>query len=483
MIKLIPPGSQDLGYPLVSVIKRSSRGLRGSDLSQLIERAGAKFAAEVKGLEFGPGEEPVHAIILGATERYGVNKNFDGWLADMCRRCHNTFPKYARIYRDHHNKNPERSYGVIKASSFNEDMQRIELVAAFNATREAADRNGGLVADLEMNKLASGQDMALSHACRVPFDQCSACQHKAARREDYCLGVHEGGSCPYGGLRHNIGKVAEDGHVLHADNPEGKFFDCSHVTSSRQADRIAYLLGPWKEAQAPIKSGAELADELGLVEPYQCRADEFPEPLRADLRSLHDLLLANENWSGADPAGLSLLEQRRCPELSQVKLASERRTVLLALAEQKVLLPVPEFLSLETGQELSKIAALAEQVEQLLPEALQGLAQSPVLENLLASSPYRFVSDHAQAPAHALAVKCASLYGLDLRSCRQRAGEAVWTEKSKRFNNAAPVSAEGQHWAQRYALYKTALAGRWRQDQDGPRLLLLLAGHNALAAK
>jgi hypothetical protein len=70
------------------------------------------------------------------------------------------------------NKDPAQSYGVIKLALYNEPMKRIELIKAYNGTKEAAERNGGLVADKELELLEKDGSFDTSMACRVPYDVC-----------------------------------------------------------------------------------------------------------------------------------------------------------------------------------------------------------------------------------------------------------------------------------------------------------------------
>lgn len=76
---------------------------------------------------------------------HNSNRNGDGFKAAACRRYHDTFRKHGRLYYDHKHDDPERSYGVIKLSYFNEPMGRVELIISPNTTKAAADRNRGLV--------------------------------------------------------------------------------------------------------------------------------------------------------------------------------------------------------------------------------------------------------------------------------------------------------------------------------------------------
>lgn len=272
MIKVITPHSQNFGDSVSSLIKVSSNGLVGSDLSSFVKRAGSEAAHMLKGIEFKPGEQPIHMIAIGATEAYGPNRNGDGFKEATCRNYHDTFVKNARWYRNHKNKDPKISYGLVKASMYNEKMKRVELIVALNATKEAAARNGGLLADKEMQKIASGDDnWGVSMACRVAHDVCSGCGNKARNRDEYCTED----SCKYGGCRHNLTKVAEDGHVLHVDNPNPTWFDISDVY--RPADRIAWVVGHYKAASGLyVAGGAELAEMAGIGMPDGMWASDLP---------------------------------------------------------------------------------------------------------------------------------------------------------------------------------------------------------------
>ena len=107
MIKIISPDSQHFGESVSSIIKVSSNGLVGSDLSTFIKRAGASGPSLLKGLDFKPGEQPIHMIAIGSTEAYGPNRNGDGFKEATCRKHHSSFVKHARWYRNHKNKDTE----------------------------------------------------------------------------------------------------------------------------------------------------------------------------------------------------------------------------------------------------------------------------------------------------------------------------------------------------------------------------------------
>lgn len=159
--------------PRVALIKVASNGLSGLDKQKFVKRACAssdELLAKLASIKVNPGEELAHEIALGATEFYGPNRNGDGFRKEACRKYHNTFVKHGHCYRDHQNTDPKKSYGVVKASAYNEGMGRVELIVAYNGDERAAKANGGLVADKEMEKLASGKDIPLSMACLTDPD-------------------------------------------------------------------------------------------------------------------------------------------------------------------------------------------------------------------------------------------------------------------------------------------------------------------------
>lgn len=153
------------GEPLSTLVKISSRGLVGKDRQDLIERAGGLFAEAIDKLQLKEGQVPVHSIAMGAGEYYGCNRNGDFFSESWCRSNHPTFTKYARHYRHHQNRDPSKSYGIIKLSAYNEDMKRIELLELLNGNEKIAEEHGGLVADKELEKLAKGEDIPGSMAC------------------------------------------------------------------------------------------------------------------------------------------------------------------------------------------------------------------------------------------------------------------------------------------------------------------------------
>lgn len=459
MIKLIQPRAQEFSEPVAELIKISSRGIIGADKAAFVKRAGADFAEKISSLTFNPGEVPVHLIAIGATEDYGPNRNGDGFCRNTCQRYHSTFEKYARFYRDHANKNPAKSYGMVKASFYNEPMRRIELICVLNSTKEAADKNGGLVADREMEKLASGKDIPVSMACKIPFDKCSACGNKARTRAEYCDSVENGGFCKAGGLKHNLGRVLKTGHVLHADNPDPSFFDISHVF--RPADRIAYVFGELqKAASGAVISGAELAEQMDLS--FPTNYIYASKTVQNQLSALTKLAAAERNLSTAsgDFARIVLAAhptvQRDIDEIdcSSAKMAS----VFRSLSDAGVMLSLKDFLTLTVK---SANAALVHAVRSALPGIFSELEKQAEIVDELEGNIF-YPANHAPLDTRVWAEKVARSRSFLTTEIEKRArlatlrGATVDESLIKSASRPAEIGEPEKALAKYYALYKIA---------------------------
>lgn len=287
MLKIIPPGSQDFGDSIAEIIEfRSGKQLKLC--KRAAERTAAELLAVLDKAPPRPGEVAVHLIALGAGEYFGPNRNGDYFPEAACIKYKDTFVKHARFYRNHRHHDKSKSYGIVKAAAYNDKAKRIELLVYLNGTKEAADRNGGLIADKELEKLRNGEQIGVSMSCRVPYDVCSGCGNKARSRAEYC----DSSMCvKYGGLKYNIGRTFDDGHTLCAINPICDWFDISHVY--QPADRIAWVLGHVKHASDKVISGAELA-ELVLA----AQRSSLPKvPVAQQKRALEKLALYERTLS------------------------------------------------------------------------------------------------------------------------------------------------------------------------------------------
>ena len=332
-------------------------------------------------------------------DSHNCNRNGDGFKKKACQEYHPTFVKFARLYQSHANKNPAKSYGLIKLSAYNPEMHRVELLAAYNATKEAAERNGGLVADRQIEKLASGNDLPISMAARVPFDVCNFCSNKAPSRDFYCTPS----MCKAGGIKDNLGKLVKVGtDIIHmgVDNPYPTWFDMSDVW--RPADRTAYgFNADWFTKAAsdggyfPAMEAATLASTMTApLDVVLHQAERFINDWRPtigyqiklayglnQLAETPDFQLHEEGRRAFDPrmqpsVDWDSLIEPSVPELRHTKVAN----FLAALADEKIILPLREF------------AALTKQAETLDQTSLSGIygrmLASGSLETKLLSNRY-----------------------------------------------------------------------------------------------
>lgn len=238
-VKIVSPLGWSFDDDIMKVVKVSSRGLIGNDRRDFLKTASHEFLNFFDNVKVAKDEVPVHQIALGATEAYGPNRNGDGFSEAACKKYHSSFVKNAKPYRNHKNKAAKGDpyFGKVAASAYNEPMRRVELLTLLNATKEAADRNGGFVADSELRKLSEDGYYPVSMACHVDRDVCSYCKNSARTREEYCTED----TCKAGGCQGKLAtlvKVGGDLHHLHVDNPDPLWFDISHVY--RGADRTAF---------------------------------------------------------------------------------------------------------------------------------------------------------------------------------------------------------------------------------------------------
>jgi hypothetical protein len=451
MIKTIPAESYNYDEPPIQLIKWGRYGIGPNDRKALIKRAGELFVEQLRKMAVAPGEALAHNLALGATEYWGSNRNGDGFKCAECRKNHPTFVKYGHAFRHHKNDDPKKSYGVVKLSHFNEGVKRVELAVAYNATKEAADRNGGLVADEEMEALEKDGYFPTSMATHVPYDICSGCDNKARNRGEYC----HGSMCKYGGLRDNIGKTFADGHTLHADNPHNRWFDISLV--KRGADRTSYTLGLIEKAASVVKTGAELAEEYGIRIPI--RLLHFEGAANSHLKVASELICGTP--PGRDySVAFSPAAQPALTALPDLKGRGEKLAhAMRALAEEKVILPVRDFLALMLG-DVKLAAEITPRVAPHVPAAYMDLVDSG--EEFASTNPFRASDRAAPHATRQWAAKLAADYSLAREHVLRRAAVAAIRGTPHELINVNQVSSLQKSatairsLARQYAMYKVA---------------------------
>jgi hypothetical protein len=487
MVKIISPSGWDFDAPIASTIKIASRGLLGADRSDFVKRAGDAaniFLPYLDKVKFAADEEPVHLIALGASEAYGPNRNGDGFKEATCKSCHDSFVKHAKWYRNHKNKDPLQSYGSVKLSAYNPTMRRVELLVGLNKTKEAAERNKGFVADKELEKLAMGQDLPVSMACRVAHDVCSYCNHSARTRDEYCTSS----MCKAGGCKDNLTrliKVGNDVHHLHVDNPNPGYFDISFVF--RPADRIAYAnKADWLQKAASDggffdKFGAEAAEALGVVAPLslvlQQDHNRYDRPwVNVQVKLAYGLdaleqgaLLPSETrraFAANVQAGLNYADLQML-----VNDTEKTAAALSALAERKIILPLREY---------AKFCKAAQEVvvdaQRRLPGVYGRMLADGSLDRHICNSRYSLLEKQSSVAQRDAAFKAASGYSLEKTAVDNRCMLSTLRqhpvpEVIDTYGITA-VGDSGETLAREYAIYKLAALTKIASTESNADFLL-----------
>lgn len=478
MNKTISPSGWDFDGPIVLPLKIHSGGLTGHDRRQFTKRASGSenvFLPYLDSVKFAEDEEPVHMLALGAREAYGANRNGDAFREAVLKRAHDTFVKYAKPYRNHRNRPQEGHpwFGTIKLSAYNPTMRRVELLVGLNKTKSAADRNGGQIADRELEKLARGEDIPVSMSCRVTHDVCSYCHNKARTREEYCKAA----ACQAGGCADNLSKlvkIGSDVHHLYVDNPDPVFFDISSVF--KPADRVAYsgradyLHKAASDGGFVCVGGAKAAEDLGIQAPLAVvlaqdiiTPDAWTTAVTAQVKLAKAMALAERQKDAAlsNEFGRAFMSNVQ-PEMNLEELGlagnpEKIATALGALADRKVILPLRDF------ARMTKRAELADAAGPRLIDVYLRMAQDGSLDKRIAANPYAPSEKEAADRMRTAVVKWASLYSLEKSAVEQRCqlsairGYAAPT--TKQADDAVKTAADSgpaEELARDYAIYKLA---------------------------
>jgi len=485
-VKFFSPAGWDLGVPAASMMKLASNGRLGpNDRREFVKRAGVAganiFDNQLETIKFAKDTIPVHLIALGAKEAYGPNRNGDAFTEAMLKSAHDTFVKHAYWFRNHKNKKADGNphFGTVKASAYNPQMRRVELICELPTTKEAADRLGcNGPADREFEKLARGEDIAVSMACRVPYDVCSGCGNKARTREEYCKAA----SCKYGGCEANLTKlvkIAGDAHILHVENPNPIFFDISNVF--RPADRIAYAgKADWLTKAAgdnwdgTYDSPPDVSAPISVVLAQSMLPGQWTPYVQEQIKLAHGLAALDqqpERWAGDAVKRAFAADVQPDIDLDALELSSDKpekvAAALGALADRKIILPLRDF-----GR-MTKRAMLVDDAGACLRGVYYRMIDDGSLERRLSTNRYAPIEKLASSKQREVAAKMVSTYSLEKTSVDSRStrsairGHQVPSSKSTIWNEKkAHDSPLAEELARDYACYKVAALRRIAQFDD-----------------
>lgn len=147
--KIIPGDSQE------ALIKTAGRLIQVYESFKHIKQAASRVFSRQELESYAPpkGKFMSHAITLGAYDRYGMNRNRDGWTDRELRGRHSTFETNARNYREHDNDDPKKAVGEVKAAKYDPELQRGEIVfwtdidkaaSEFERARRGEEQHGSM---------------------------------------------------------------------------------------------------------------------------------------------------------------------------------------------------------------------------------------------------------------------------------------------------------------------------------------------------
>lgn len=412
----------------------------------------------------------VHLVAMGSMEKYGFNKNGDSFPAEMLKETHPTFVSHGHLFREHRNRDAAKEgIGHIKASAYNEAMDRVELVV--HANREKAAK--------EYERAKNGEPLSFSMSIRVPWDKCSCCGNKASSPKAYCDHLKNSMTQYVPG----VNKYA------HAINEKGTFFDISVV--EKPADRIAHYIDyafadkPAEKAAAmahvPVITGTQWADYEGVTIPDE-KIKWAPDDQVAleKLAQAETYLMELEKSASYNKDHKSAFAKEVVPiafdgELSDEQLTAFRQiqpgTLFRGLAKRATLLPFYSFAAYATDQtiESAKNDPIVKQACCMMPGMFNKMMSGAVIPDIMglfdAGSESASGCDSANTDAvQALMDKASHKFSVKTEPVRRRVvqvitikGASVYDEKPEK-NVEISLSDEdkmkSRALAESYGIYK-----------------------------
>ena len=333
-------------------------GANGKPLRESFSTKTASEASDyIKAVQPKPGTTIVLVLALGAYERYDLNRNGDGFneyaykpgMQPTCGCCradngawvsqdetllqhYLSFEEHGKVYRHHQNTDPLKACGDVIKAFWNPQMHRVELLVGVE-NQKAPDL---------AERIADGDYPAVSMGCRIKYDVCTICGHRAPTRKQYC--EH---------LKHGMRQVTKTGLRAGALNPSPRFFDISWVI--RPADQTGYMLKKVAEHDVyTVRSAAAAGDYLDRVDekraaiqklsdidkvirglPVDHKTSPLSEPEANNVRQYHRAIQpALQRMPEMDPTTINTLAKHPLAE------------TLSTLSAAGIILTTPEFIKL-----------------------------------------------------------------------------------------------------------------------------------------
>ena len=396
-----------------------------------------------------PGKVGIHIVALGDWERYGLNKNGDGFPEQPCRDYHGTFVTNGALFQLHKNKDFAKRLGEVVASAYNPKAYRIEVFV--HADREKAAPY--------LHEIETKGTYPFSMAAYVPWDECTVCKHHRWFNETGTVCEH---------VEHLLSHVLPDGTAVGTLNWLPTFHDISFVP--RGADRIAYDLGLYmpgeKAASHFITSSLERAKLAGML----LNGAESPK-IKAKRALLEKLAGAEEELR--DPQSMARLLSLAANRLDSRDIDQFRhydpRTMFKVASEHGIIFSFPQFCQIVYGTdvpaECDKIASHG------VFTVAQGDMDHCLTESYFSVDPGRRNIYAHTTPITVVSAAQAAKYAGDMspESLRHRAMSSVATPKTM-GHKLASVSSEGRACACAYAAY--AMESLFHQQLADDRMVV-----------
>lgn len=330
-------------------------GRNGRSLREDITKTASEASEYIKSVEPKPGHTIALLLALGAYETYDINRNGDGFnehpykpgVKPTCGCCHatngwvepagvigqhyKTFETHATVYKHHRNKDPSQNFGDVLKAFWNPYMHRVELLVGIDNARAP---------DI-VERVNDGEYPAVSMGCKIKFDVCTICGHRAPTRAQYC--DH---------LKFQMRQVMPSGLRAGALNPSPVFFDISFVV--RPADQTGFMLKKVAEHAYEIRSSAELGEYLDNFEAKQAalqKLSDIDKVIRGEVVDHRTSPLSKVEANNIQKYQSMVLPAiQQMPEMDGTTLRGLAKhpvaNVLSTLSAAGVILTTPEFIQI-----------------------------------------------------------------------------------------------------------------------------------------
>jgi len=304
----------------------------------------------------------------------------------------------------------------------------------------------------------------VSHNCKVSYDVCSVCQHKAPNPKFYCEHAKTA-----------MGRILDDGRQVGVDNPDPDYFEQSLVR--RPADRIGYsfrkVAGDLSDA-TPVFS-TDLFKAAGLWVPRHILMGEMTKEAQSRLQVLQKLAEIEKEIEGRlTPVDSRLANSVPDSAVTDDEVSAVHKlgddglgAVFDGLGQAKVMLPLRDFLRLINRNQRFDVDDVAPAVGQQLPGIFGKMLDDPMDA---CESPFFGGSSLLPTPVSGMVSRLIPELGMDSQPLGRRVSITIIRSKPSDKLAAVPKIYQTdpliKGLANLYATYKLAFVTDHGNDRD-----------------